>query len=393
MPHQVSNDGKKGEYLGVDKKIRACYNPIMKEKNEPYRQDVAFIDRNKELADLRLFVDKRPAEILFIHGPKSSGKTTLLYKFIEQIQEEQKLDVKFLNLRKTFTNVYEDFFKTFFKVETPGEKKETRASNINIGFFKIDASVEKKILEKRADPFKVMEAELLELTRDGIKPVLIIDELQALDKIYLDNDRERQLITALFNFFVAMTKESHLAHIIIASSDGYFLNTVYNDSKLKKCSGFYKVDYLKKEDILAWLLNLEKYSKIKDYTLTAADAEKIWDTVGGSMWEIQAILTELFDNPIDEVLRLYKMKIKGMIEYNIGADMQKEKVLHVFLKQETARLRDFISEGIAPAEIDHLLQNLVRNNILYFDPTLALYYPQGRSYQWGIKLYFESIEK
>ncbi|HLP47951.1 MAG TPA: ATP-binding protein, partial [Candidatus Kapabacteria bacterium] len=249
------------------------------------------------------------------------------------------------------------------------------------------------ILEKRADPFKVMEAELLQLTRDGIKTVLIIDELQALDKIYLDNDKERQLIKALFNFFVAMTKESHLAHIIIASSDGYFLNTVYNDSKLKKCSEFFKVDYLKKEDVMEWLLNLEKYSKIKDYTLAEADAEKIWDTVGGSMWEIQAILTALFDNPIDEVLALYKMKMKGMIEYNIGADMQKEKVLRVFLKQETARLRDFISAGIAPAEIDHLLQNLVQNNILYFDPTLALYYPQGKSYRWGLELYFESIEK
>ncbi|MCX6583582.1 MAG: ATP-binding protein [Candidatus Aminicenantes bacterium] len=365
----------------------------MKEKNEPYRQDVAFIDRDKELADLRLFVDKRPSEILFIHGPKSSGKTTLLYKFLGQIQKEQRLDVKFMDLRETFTNVYDDFLKTFFRIEIQGEKKESRASNINIGFFKIDASVEKKILEKRADPFKVMKAEFLELTRQGIKPILIIDELQALDKIYLENDKERQLITALFNFFVAMTKQAHLAHIIIASSDGYFLNTVYNDSKLKKCSRYYKVDYLAKKDVMEWLLNLEKYSKIKAYRLTEEDAEKIWDTVGGSMWEIQDILTELFENPIDEVLHLYKKKIKGMIEYNIGADMEKEKVLHVFLKQETARLRDFISQGIAPAEIDPLLQNLVRNNILYFDPTEAVYYPQGKSYQWGIKLYFESIEQ
>ncbi|MDQ1352699.1 MAG: family ATPase [Acidobacteriota bacterium] len=44
----------------------------MKEKNKPYRQDVAFINRNKELADLKLFIDMRPSEILFIHGPNSS---------------------------------------------------------------------------------------------------------------------------------------------------------------------------------------------------------------------------------------------------------------------------------------------------------------------------------
>ena len=64
----------------------------MKEKNEPYRQDVAFVARNKEMVDLRSFFNKRPSEILFIYGPKSSGKTTLLYKFLEQIQEEQRLD-------------------------------------------------------------------------------------------------------------------------------------------------------------------------------------------------------------------------------------------------------------------------------------------------------------
>ncbi len=42
---------------------------------------------------------------------------------------------------------------------------------------------------------------------------------------------------------------------------------------------------------------------------------------------------------------------------------------------------------------EEILQHMVRNNILYFDPTGAVYYPQGRSYRHGIKLYFESIRK
>jgi len=353
-----------------------------------YRQLVAFINREIELRDLRTFIDKEPSEILFLHGPKSSGKTTLLYKFFAQVQKEQKLDVKFLDLRKTFTNVYEDFLKSFFHVETRGEKKESLTSNINIGFFKIDTTVERKILEKRADPFKVMEAELLDLTRKGIKPVLIIDELQALEKIYLDNDKERQLITALFNFFVAMTKQAHLAHVIIASSDGYFLNTVYIDSKLKKCSTFYKVDYLRKEDVMEWLLNLEKYSKIKDYSLTEADAEKIWDTVGGSMWEIQDILSQLFEHPIDEVLAGYKQRMLGMITYYmVQKDREKrERILKRFIHDENLWVRDTGEED------EELLKDMVTNNILYFDPTRAVYYPQGKSYHWGIRLYFESLK-
>ena len=362
----------------------------MKYKKLDYRKKAAFINRQKELNFLREYINIQPESILFLHGPKSSGKTTMLYKFFDQIQKEQKLDVKFMNLRKTFTNVYGDFLKSFFRVETREEKKKSLASAINIGFFKIDAAIEKKILEKRVDPFKVMEAEFQGLTRKGIKPVLIIDELQALEKIYLDNDKERQLITALFNFFVAMTKESHIAHIIIASSDGYFLNTVYNDSRLKQTSDFYPVDFLPKDDVMEWLLNLEKYSKIKDYKLTEEDAEKIWDTVGGSMWEIQSLLNKLFDSPIDNVLTLHKKRMKGIISYNISADVNKKKILGLFLKKDQADIDDFVKEGLDIDDAKNLLQNLVRSNILYFDPVEALYSPQARSYQWGIKLYFES---
>jgi AAA+ ATPase superfamily predicted ATPase len=361
------------------------YNLSMNTNKLEYQKYPAFINREKELRYLREYINIAPESILFIHGPKSSGKTTLLYKFLEQTQKEQKLDVKFMDLRKAFTNIYEDFIKAFFHVETKGEKKEKVESNINIGFFKINASVEKKILEKRADPFKVMDAEFLDLTRKGIKPVLIIDELQALDKVYLNNDKERQLITALFNFFVAMTKQSHLAHIMIASSDGYFLNTIYNDSKLKKSSDFYKVDYLPKEDVMEWLLNLEKYSRIKEYTLTAPEAEKIWDTMGGSAWEIQYLLGRLFSNPLDDELNLYKKKMRSMVvDYVVRPGQEDiERLLNHFVQN------DELSKEMVKPEDEKILRDLVRNNILYFDPTEATYYPQGTSYHWGIKLYFQ----
>ncbi len=370
---------------------------MTKEKSE-YRKDVAFINREQELKFLHDYIDMRPESIIFIHGPKSSGKTTLLYKFLEQVEKEKKLDVKFMNLRRMSTELtdeynYHDFLKMLFNVQDKDrkEKKGKVSGGINVGFFKIDSEIERNMKKGRVDPFMVMEREFNRLHRQGIKPVFIIDELQALEKIYIMNGKDKRLIIELFNFFVAMTKESHLAHIIIASSDGYFLNTVYNDSKLKKCSAFYKVDYLDKEDVMEWLLHLEKYSKIKDYTLTAVDAEKIWNAVGGSMWEIQYILTELFSTPLDEALTIYKKKIKGMIEYYIGTNMLKEKMLAIFVGKETARIKDFARLGIDPEILEGLLQDMVSNNILYFDPADALYYPQGESYLWGIKLYFESI--
>ena len=229
-----------------------------------------------------------------------------------------------------------------------------------------------------------MEIELLKLVKKGIKPVIIIDELQALDEIYLNG--ERRLITELFNFFVAMTKESHLAHIIISSSDGYFIETVYTDSKLKKTSEFFEVNYLSKEDTFGWLLNLDKHSKIKDYVLTETEAIKIWEVVGGSMWEIQSILSKLFQRDLDEVLEEYKLRMRGIIVDYVKADAKKEEIFKLFLNKSTISF----SDAKNTVDFEKLLCDMVRNNILYYDPTLAIFYPQGRSLEWGIKLYFTS---
>jgi AAA+ ATPase superfamily predicted ATPase len=372
------------------KKETGYYNYTMSKNNLEYKQYAAFINRENELKELRKYIDKEPSEILFLHGPKSSGKTTLLYKFIEQIEKEQKLDVKFLNLRKRLIQNYKDFLTIFFGMDYSKSKEDVKEKReYDLKFFKLSVEVLKGMETGELDPFVIMETEFLKQRKRGTKPVVIIDELQAIDHIYMTDGNERQLIIELFNFFVSMTKESHLAHVIIASSDGYFLNTVYTDSKLKKSSEFYKVDYLSKEDVMEWLLNLEKYSKIKDYTITPEDAEKIWDTVGGSMWEIQYILTGLFDHPIDEVLTLYKEKMRSIIAHDTEFDKNKQLVLKVVNDKKIVRSTDLENLSIKALELKELLRDMVRNNILYFDPTKAIYYPQGKSYQWGIQLYFE----
>jgi len=277
-------------------------------------------------------------------------------------------------------------------VEDKKEKSGKFSGEISVGFFKINSGIEKKMKQGRVDPFKVMEQEFIRQVEKGIKPVLIIDELQSLDKIYMNNGRDKRLLIELFNFFTAMTKESHLTHIIIASSDGYFINTVYTDSRLKKTSEFYKIDYLDKKDTMEWLLNLEKYSKIKDYTLTAEEAEKIWDTVGGSMWEIQYLLGQLFEYSIDKVLPTFKEEMRSLIAYYTEFDKNKKLVLQVVNEKEIVRSEDLEDLPIEGPGLKELLRDMVKNNILYFDPTKAIYYPQGKSYRWGIKLYFESID-
>jgi hypothetical protein len=161
---------------------------------------------------------------------------------------------------------------------------------------------------------------------------------------------------------------------------------VFIDSRLKKASTFYKVDYLDKKDVMEWLLNLEKYSKIKDYSLTEEDAEKIWDIVGGSMWEIQDILSNLFRLPLDEAIASFKEKMRSLIvDYVVKPEREKiEKLLRLFLHSD-----ELLKEKVT-ANDEILLRDMVRQNILYFDPTKAKYYPQGKSYHHGIRLYFQT---
>jgi AAA+ ATPase superfamily predicted ATPase len=145
---------------------------MTKDKPE-FKKEVAFINREKELTYLRDYINIRPESILFLHGPKSSGKTTLLYKFFDQIPKEQKLDVKFLNLIKTLTEFsddynYKDFLSMFFDVDEKGEKKGKLSAAINVGFFKIDSEIEKKMKKGKVDPFKVMEREFLQLNGERI---------------------------------------------------------------------------------------------------------------------------------------------------------------------------------------------------------------------------------
>ena len=64
-----------------------------------------------------------------------------------------------------------------------------------------------------------------------------------------------------------------------------------------------------------------------------------------------------------------------------------ERLLSHFVKN------DELSKEMIKPEEEELLRHMVRNNILYFDPTEAAYYPQGKSYHWGIRLYFQHKNK
>src|SRR6056297_3206236 len=375
----------------------------MEYKNEP-----AFINRQEEIEYLKQWIDERPKHILFFYGPKSSGKTTLIYKFIEDyLRDEKQFSVKLFNLREVLLVSYEDFLQRFFQVEDPQEKDTTQTRQYNLRFFQLTVQTQQKIKDRQLDPFDVMEAELKDLNARGIRPIIIIDELQALESIYFNSQRE--LIKELINFFVAMTKESHLCHVLLSSSDGYFIQKLYKDSKLKNTSELFEVDYLPKEDIVYWLNNLEKESRITDYTLTEKQIEYIWEHFEGSIWEISNLLGRLLrvcrdgqvpDHKMQNIVERYMVQARSYFEEYAGLETSKAELLREINRYvqdkglvKEHNLRRLLEEGHYADRnaLQEELNNLVRNNYLYYNPTLAEYKLQGKSMEIGLKRYVEEI--
>ena len=100
-------------------------------------------------------------------------------------------------------------------------------------------------------------------------------------------------------------------------------------------------------------------------------------------------LTLFFDtfflrDPLETVIASYKKKIRSLVvDYVVKPEQKEIKEL----------LRRFIDSYQLPkeqitSEDETLLREMVRQNILYFDPTKATYYPQGTSYHHGIRLHF-----
>jgi len=378
-------------------------------KSLEWTKEPAFINRKQELGYLEQWISEKPDNLLFIFGPKSSGKTTLLTEFISRNLPDNNYDIKHFNLRKIFIVNYQHFIQTFFSLDYSKARedvKERRQYNLKV--FQLTVDTLKGLEQKDLDPFVVMERELEKTVARGIRPVIIIDELQALEGIYLNGQRE--LLKELFNFFVAMTKESHLCHVIIASSDGYFIEKIYNDSKLKKTSRFLEVDYLAREDVLFWLNDLAGQSKIKAFTLSDSQIEAIWDTLGGSCWEISAFLGDLLrvaeDGQIGaenltELVEKKKITTRSMYEDYAGLDPRKigllRKLSQIILVKSLVKLRDLaglVEDGLyTEADLRKELSELVRQNFLAYNPVTAEYTVQGRSMEHGLRMFVEMMDE
>lgn len=336
--------------------------------------EVKFFDREEEARRLRSILGGVPHLLYFVYGPINTGKTALLIHLLESLPEGYcsfYINFRWRNVRKV-----EDLIRVLFLVRRQKHaeiknflkeliRESSRALRVLKGIPIPEGVFDLLFGDKESveDIFAFLEDYFTEIEEEGLKPVLFLDEMQTIKDLL--NASGRPVLSGLFNFFVGMTKERHLVHILCATSDSLFLEEVYRDAHLEGRAGYLLVDDLSKERALAVY---EEFG--------FREKEDIWCYLGGKL---------------GDMIRLYEKKREGWGE---------REALRAMLLAERTRLewvlrraeeRGF-AEGVGRAlEVlrregkkrymelpDREVRFLVEENVLFYDPVEGMVRPQGR---------------
>ncbi len=345
------------------------------------------IDRRDDIKFFMNWFKSLPKEILWVYGPKSSGKTTVIEYVVEnelyEDFEKEKLKkgfwVKYLNLRRYLITSYNTFLEAFIKPKEGNRKKEERlGARFSVGIIEVKAEILKEVKERKKDLFNVLLAELERVKKKGRQPILIIDEIQTLEDIYINSKRE--LLKEFLNFCVSLTKEAHISHVVILSSNTVFIDRIYNDSKLKETSSFYKIDHLEREVVYEWL----KRERVKD-----SDIELLWEYLGGSIPRIQRYLRERKDiGDLKEYLdRQAFLAESEVIDFLIReADQREDRIFKEIIKTIVKEGAFYIKEDMKDRnEFIKVVDKWAEKEILFFDPLERRVVGSSRIYEKGLE--------
>ena len=323
-----------------------------------------FYNREKELHFLKTYVQLEPNSILFVYGPKSSGKSAVMRRVIKEL-EDSDIVFFYYNLRKYATYSKEEFLRVFF--EKSDKKYLLNKLELNLGVckFGVEENFDFNNLSLN-DVFAKINESINAVVEDGKKPVLIIDELQKLKSIYFNGNKS--LLNELFNLFVSLTKMEHLCHVICLTSDTLFIDEIYRNSALKNASKYYLIDWLRKnsireilkeegfkeEEISYCLKYLSLPYEIVDLIenkklgLTVEETIKQWINIEKDGLKYLIDTTDLDDEKIYNVLSKFNDKIK--IYYD--KEVKKEEMRYIkFLVENEILFYDVVNGIIKPTSI------------------------------------------
>ena len=316
-----------------------------------------FFNREREIKEIRRLINNRPDLITFVYGPINSGKTELMQKVAEILPEN--FITFYINLRGEEIVSAEDFFEIMFdiKEEKTLERILERIPKISLGIpiagetFKIIFESERKY--RRI--FRYITNTLKSIKDKGKIPILIFDELQVIKDIKIDD----LLIYKLFNFFVHLTKELHIAHVFAVTSDSLFIEKIYNEAMLHGRARYLLVDDFDLETARAFL---KKYGFNKD------EIDLTLEYFGGKpIYLVEAIKNK---HKLKEFCKtMKKMRVSQILDSIYRAEG--EKVIDI-LKEIAEK------EVIEYKKLDKEILFCIRENILFADPVERILKPQSR---------------
>ena len=352
-------------------------------KIETYR-GAPFIDRDEEIEFFVDWFSEVPQRLLLVYGPKSSGKTTVIEYVVEKklLTEEKwwkesKYWVKYINLRRKLISSYSTFLHSFIFPEDVYRETVETDGKFSLKFFSLERKVLQEIERKERDLFEELMRKIEDEARNK-KCILIIDEIQKLEEIYINSSRE--LLKEFLNFCVSLTKEKHLSHVVILTSNTVFIERIYNDAKLKETSRFKKIDHLSRDKVEKWL-SIEGF--------TTNEIELVWEYLGGN---------------IGRILEAIKIKKKGI---DLKKFLEREKwlayteideFLAVFNEEETKFFKEVAKEivkngyySIKGLKEDkrELLRKWAEKEILFYDPLELRVTGNSRIYEKGMEILLE----
>ncbi len=344
-------------------------------------RDKEFIDRENEIEYLKSWFKNTPDEILWLFGPKSTGKTTLIEYVVENyLLKSSEYNVKYINFRGKMVGNYDNFISSFIRPDDKQFLKDIDLS-IDLKVIKINSKLYEKIKKKEYDFFEAMEDQFLKLSKNR-KNILIIDEIQTLEDIYINGGK--LLLKEFLNFCVRLTKELHISHVVILSSNTIFLDRIYNDAKLKVTSRFKKIDHLDKETTLEYLRYKTEVEKVN---FTEDDLELIWEYLGGCIPLLQRVFREIKGfNSLKEYLESEaELAVSEVVDIMVKILNQNEKdifekILGIILKNG-----NFIVNKDEKRETMKIVDFMAEKEILFYDPLTREIKGNNRLYEKGFE--------
>ncbi len=344
-----------------------------------------FVNREKEIRQIKALLSGRPNLVYFVYGPINSGKTALLIKVFEKLPDDYR--VFYINFRWRYVADINDLLQVLFEVKV-GEYKEgvkdivkeiLKEGSRTIKRFK-EIPIPERIFDiifsekKIENIFKYLETVFEEIRAEKKIPVFVLDEMQTIKELI--NTSGKSVIHELFNFMVGLTKETHLCHCLCATSDCLFIEDIYSNARLEGRAEYVLIDDLNRDEAF------EVYGKFG-----FENKELIWDYIGGK---------------IGDMIRLYEKKKRGLNEVEAVEELLTDTIGklkwlfrliregekgNITLKEVKEALKLFKEKNfINEEEIKgRVLRFLIEENLLFYNPVNSTVRPQGKLIQKAIK--------